>query len=58
VHLPAHLVPAEFRPPPTSWAEYDVVVLSDIGANSIQLAPAVFGGPPRGPTGWACCGPG
>jgi uncharacterized membrane protein len=39
VHLPAHLVPAEF---PDDPSEYDVVVLSDIGANSIQLAPQVF----------------
>ncbi|GAA4104259.1 glutamine amidotransferase [Actinomadura miaoliensis] len=39
VHLPAHLVPAEF---PTDLSDYDVVVLSDIGANSVQLAPEVF----------------
>jgi len=39
VHLPAHLVPSEF---PDDPSEYDVVVLSDIGANSIQLAPEVF----------------
>jgi uncharacterized membrane protein len=42
VHLPAHLVPAEFPSTADELAGYDVVVLSDIGANSIQLAPAVF----------------
>ncbi|MEU5878716.1 glutamine amidotransferase [Spirillospora sp. NPDC047279] len=42
VHLPAHLVPAEFPEDAQTLGEYDVVVLSDIGANSIQLAPQVF----------------
>lgn len=42
VHLPAHLVPAEFPGDTAKLAEYDVVVLSDIGANSLQLAPDVF----------------
>ncbi|MGW1681981.1 glutamine amidotransferase [Saccharopolyspora sp. NPDC002376] len=41
-HLPAHLVPAEFPDDERELSQYDVVVLSDIGANSIQLAPAVF----------------
>jgi uncharacterized membrane protein len=41
-HLPAHLVPAEFPGNADELGSYDVVVLSDIGANSIQLAPAVF----------------
>jgi uncharacterized membrane protein len=41
-HLPAHLVPAEFPSSAAELADYDVVVLSDIGANSIQLAPSVF----------------
>jgi uncharacterized membrane protein len=41
-HLPAHLVPAEFPGSAAELADYDVVVLSDIGANSVQLAPAVF----------------
>jgi len=41
-HLPAHLVPAEFPSTAAELADYDVVVLSDIGANSVQLAPAVF----------------
>ena len=41
-HLPAHQVPAEFPSTAAELAEYDVVVLSDIGANSVQLSPAVF----------------
>jgi uncharacterized membrane protein len=41
-HLPAHLVPAEFPASAAELADYDVVVLSDIGANSVQLAPSVF----------------
>jgi uncharacterized membrane protein len=43
VHLPAHLVPAEFPGDTAALGAYDVVVLSDIGANSLQLAPEVFG---------------
>jgi uncharacterized membrane protein len=42
VHLPNHLAPAEF---PISSAEldaYDVVFLSDIGANSLLLSPTTF----------------
>jgi uncharacterized membrane protein len=42
VHLPNHLAPAEF---PTTMAEleaYDVVILSDIGANSLLLSPDTF----------------
>jgi uncharacterized membrane protein len=41
-HLPGHLVPEAF---PTTMAElrgYDVVMLSDIGANSLLLSPATF----------------
>jgi uncharacterized membrane protein len=41
-HLPAHLVPARFPDNVDALTAYDVVVLSDIGANSIQLSPAVF----------------
>ncbi|MBE1535690.1 glutamine amidotransferase [Actinomadura algeriensis] len=41
-HMPAHLVPAEFPGDADALAAYDVVVLSDIGANSLQLAPDVF----------------
>ncbi|WP_207943172.1 glutamine amidotransferase [Actinomadura sp. KC345] len=41
-HLPAHLVPAGFPGDADALSAYDVVILSDIGANSIQLAPEVF----------------
>lgn len=42
VHMPAHLVPTQFPGNADALAEYDAVILSDIGANSIQLAPNVF----------------
>ncbi|MDK3255208.1 glutamine amidotransferase [Blastococcus capsensis] len=42
VHLPAHLVPTDFPGTADALSAYDLVVLSDIGANSIQLAPGVF----------------
>ena len=42
VHLPAHLVPARFPGTAGELDGYDVVILSDIGANSLQLAPQVF----------------
>src|SRR3954454_7022182 len=42
VHLPAHLVPKQFPDDAAALSRYDLVVLSDIGANSIQLAPGVF----------------
>lgn len=42
VHLPAHLVPTDFPGDADALGRYDLVVLSDIGANSIQLAPQVF----------------
>lgn len=42
VHLPGHLVPTDFPETPEALDQYDVVVLSDIGANSLQLAPGVF----------------
>lgn len=41
-HLPAHLVPDEFPSTAEELDRYDVVVLSDIGANSILLPLAVF----------------
>lgn len=44
VHLPAHLVPLQFPGDASALAAYDLVVLSDIGANSLQLAPGVFEG--------------
>jgi uncharacterized membrane protein len=40
-HLPAHDVPDHF-PYPEALDQFDVVVLSDIGANSILLPSAVF----------------
>ncbi|MCY0906563.1 glutamine amidotransferase [Arthrobacter sp. H14-L1] len=42
IHMPAHKVPMDFPGNRAALNEYDVVVLSDIGANSIQLAPGVF----------------
>ncbi|MEU1904618.1 glutamine amidotransferase [Streptomyces hygroscopicus] len=42
VHLPAHLVPGQFPGDAGELSAYDVVILSDIGANSLQLAPEVF----------------
>lgn len=47
-HLPAHHVPAAFPGDADALSAYDVVVLSDIGANSIQLAPAVIERSERG----------
>ncbi len=41
-HLPAHLVPEHFPFDEDALARYDVVVLSDIGANSLLLPPAVL----------------
>lgn len=38
-HLPAHEVPALFPGTPEALGAYDVIVLSDIGANSILLHP-------------------
>jgi uncharacterized membrane protein len=42
VHLPGHLVPTDFPETQEQLDAFDVVILSDIGSNSIQLAPAVF----------------
>ncbi|WP_393915978.1 glutamine amidotransferase [Halostreptopolyspora alba] len=47
-HLPAHLVPQRFPDDDTALADYDLVILSDIGANSIQLAPRVTDHSERG----------
>ncbi len=41
-HLPAHLVPDHFPSTPADLAAYDVVVLSDIGANSLLLPRVVL----------------
>jgi uncharacterized membrane protein len=39
VHLPSHLVPSSW---PDSLAPFDVVMLSDVGANTLLLTPATF----------------
>ena len=39
VHLPGHLVPTEFPTSAAALAEFDVIVLSDIGADSLLLHP-------------------
>lgn len=47
-HLPAHLVPRDFPDDAEALSAYDLVILSDIGANSIQLAPGVIERSERG----------
>lgn len=42
VHLPGHLVPADFPSSFEALDAYDVVVLSDIGADSLLLHPDTF----------------
>jgi uncharacterized membrane protein len=42
VHLPNHLAPAEFPTTMAGLQAYDVVMLSDIGANSLLLSPDTF----------------
>ncbi len=39
VYMPAHEVPARFPADVAAFSEYDVVLLSDIGANSILIHP-------------------
>lgn len=41
-HMPAHMVPTAFPETPEQLKQYDLIILSDIGANSLQLAPDVF----------------
>jgi uncharacterized membrane protein len=41
-HLPGHLVPTEFPSTLEALSAYDVVVLSDIGADSLLLHPDTF----------------
>jgi uncharacterized membrane protein len=41
-YLPAHLVPPRFPGTAAELTGYDAVILSDIGANSLLLAPATF----------------
>ena len=42
VHLPGHLVPTDFPQTREALADYDVVVLSDIGSDSLLLHPDTF----------------
>jgi uncharacterized membrane protein len=41
-HLPGHLVPEAFPSTMTELEGYDIVMLSDIGANSLLLSPDTF----------------
>jgi uncharacterized membrane protein len=41
-HLPNHLAPSQFPSTREELANYDVVVLSDIGSNTLLLAPDTF----------------
>src|SRR5260370_3181263 len=41
-YLPAHLVPARFPATPADLGAYGAVILSDIGANTLLLAPDTF----------------
>lgn len=41
-HMPGHEVPDMFPRTPEELAKYDVVVLSDVGANSLLLSDATF----------------
>lgn len=41
-HLPGHLVPSEFPSTTAALSAFDVVVLSDIGSNSLLLHPDTF----------------
>jgi len=41
-YLPGHLVPAQFPGSAADLGSYGAVILSDIGANSLLLAPATF----------------
>lgn len=42
VHMPGHLVPTQFPETQEELSKFDLVILSDIGANSLQLSPDVF----------------
>ena len=42
VHLPNHLANEQFPAPPKILAAYDLIILSDIGANTILLHPDTF----------------
>jgi uncharacterized membrane protein len=42
VHLPNHLAPEQFPTTMEELRQYDAVILSDIGSNSLLLSPATF----------------
>lgn len=42
VYLPSHKVPAEFPKSETELNQFDVVILSDVGADSLLLSPETF----------------
>ena len=44
IHLPGHLAPVEFPKSLEELQQYDVIGLSDIGANSLLLAPETWAG--------------
>jgi len=46
--LPNHLAPEQFPATPEALRAYDVVLLSDIGSNTLLLAPATFNRSERG----------
>jgi uncharacterized membrane protein len=48
-YLPGHLVPEQFPSTADELSGYDAVILSDIGANSILLAPQTFEQSQRAP---------
>lgn len=41
-HIPAHLIATDMPPTVESLSAYDCVVISDVGANTFLLTPAVF----------------
>jgi uncharacterized membrane protein len=55
-YLPGHLVPAGFPSSAAELAAYGAVILSDIGANSILLAPQTFEQSQRAPDRLAAVG--
>ncbi len=49
VHLPGHLVPAEFPLDEDGLAPFDVIVISDVGSDSLLLHPDTFARSQRRP---------
>ncbi|MFP4005558.1 MAG: glutamine amidotransferase [Candidatus Hadarchaeia archaeon] len=41
-HIPNHLVKSDFPKTPDALLEYDVIVLSDVGSNTLTLYPEMF----------------